>query len=243
MIVYKIDFRERCNGINKNQLKGTLLFNLFRDYNGQIIDMRRLIATAQAYGFVVSEIIHNNNDSVYTIVSKNAPFSLNMSISRKPEYREKNEQIYKSTMEILKSMSNNAHVVNNNITNINQFQNTNQPNLQVIETTKCKGFKYLPSIKKLFKERPKLAIALCTLTAVTTIAAGGFVVKTAVDRIETQKYLDNHKQVEQQTTAPSEYNINGFIDETRKQYEMNNGIASEQQFQDNQDDQSYQRTR
>ena len=204
MIVYKIEFKDRCNGVNKNQLKGTPLYNLFRDYSGQIIDMRRLVATAQAYGFVVNEIVHNDYDSVYNIVSENAPFSLNMSISRKPEYREKNEQIYKSTMEILKSMSKNAHVVHNNITNINQFQE--QPNLQVIETTKCKGVKYWPSIKKLFKERPKLAIALCTLTAVTTIAAGGFVVKTAVDRIETQKYLDNHKQVEQQTTYANAQN-------------------------------------
>ena len=55
MIVYKIEFKDRCNGVNKNQLKGTPLYNLFRDYSGQIIDMRRLVATAQAYGFVVNE--------------------------------------------------------------------------------------------------------------------------------------------------------------------------------------------
>ena len=242
MIVYKIEFKDRCNGVNKNQLKGTPLYNLFRDYSGQIIDMRRLVATAQAYGFVVNEIVHNNYDSVYNVVSGNAPFSINMSISKKPEYIEKNEQIYKPTIEILNSMSKNANVVHNNITNINQFQE--QPNLQVIETTKCKGVKYWPSIKKLFKERPKLAIALCTLTAATTIAAGGFIVKTAADRIETQKYLDNVKY-EQQTTAPETtepYNINNFIDETRKSTEMNNGIASEQQLQYVQE-QNYQRTR
>lgn len=242
MIVYKIEFKDRCNGVNKNQLKGTPLYNLFRDYSGQIIDMRRLVATAQAYGFVVNEIVHNNYDSVYNVVSENAPFSINMSISKKPEYIEKNGQIYKPTIEILNSMSKNANVVHNNITNINQFQE--QPNLQVIETTKCKGVKYWPSIKKLFKERPKLAIALCTLTAATTIAAGGFIVKTAADRIETQKYLDNVKY-EQQTTAPETtepYNINNFIDETRKSTEMNNGIASEQQLQYVQE-QNYQRTR
>ena len=50
---------------------------------------------------------------------------------------------------------------------------------------------------------------------------------------------------EQQTTAPETtepYNINNFIDETRKSTEMNNGIASEQQLQDVQE-QNYQRTR
>lgn len=242
MTEYKIDFKDRCNGVNINQLNGTPLYNLFNGYNGQIIDMRRLVATLNAYGFSVVQVTNNQNDTVYDIVYNT--LRLKLTISKELSYQKKNEQIYIPTINILKSMSKNAKVVNNNITNINPFQNNSQPSLKVIETTKCKGVKYLPSIKKLFKDRPKLAIALCTLTAVATVAAGGFIVKTAVDRAETQKYLDSQKQVEQQTTTPSEYNLNDFIDETRKQYEMNNYVGTQnQQINNTQMEQNNQRIR
>ena len=232
MIVYKIDFKERCNGINLNQLQGTPMLTLFKDYNGQIVDMRRFVATLNAYGFIVEKVVNNPTDTVYNITSSNVNYLVELNISKAKNYVDKNENIYASTIDMLRDMSKNAEVINNNVTNINTFQNNNQHNLTVIEGTNYKGTKYIPSIKKLFKERPKLAIALCTITAITTVAAGGFIVKTAVDRIETQKYLDNHKQQVEQTTAPTDYSLNNFIDETRKNDEMNySNEMAKQQFE------------
>ena len=102
-------------------------------------------------------------------------------------------------------------ITGNNLTYFNNGLNQNTdnnhyPKIVVDNTVKTKVKVYINSVKKLFKEKPKLAIALCTLTVAVTVAAGGFVIKTVVDRVETQKLLDEYKKYS--------YQVNQTLDAT-----------------------------
>lgn len=199
---YAINFEGRSNAININQLRGTILFELFIDYIGQIIDMYRLVATLNNNGFQVDKIINNPNNTVYRIQSNHKNMVLSLSISKDLKYQQKNKDIYLPTIRVLKAMSKNATVINNNIININNkdsiaLQDGDRPNLKLI-----KGTKQNPSIKKLLKTK-KGKIALCTILGFS-IVAGSFIAYTVADRIETQKYLDQQNQYSYQQSQSAE---------------------------------------
>ena len=79
---YAISFEGRNNAININQLNGTSLFGLFSNYDGQLIDMYRLVATLNNNGFQVTKIINNSNDTIYRIWSNQMKTGLNLTISK-----------------------------------------------------------------------------------------------------------------------------------------------------------------
>lgn len=206
---YAINFEGRSNAISINQLENTTLFSLFSNYSGQIIDMYRLVVTLNNNGFQVNQVINNSNNTIYSIYSNQMNIVLSLSISKDIEYQQKNKERYEPTIKLLKTMGKNASVINNNITNISSFQNSEsedlfsdeyKPNLKLI-----KGTKYNPSIKKIFKNKKKLAIALITLTAAAT--AIGFGVYAVNELVETQKYLNENSKYSYQNNQSSD-NIN-----------------------------------
>lgn len=204
---YTINFEGRSNGININQLNNTELLSLFRNYNGQIIDMYRLVATLNNNNFQVVEVINNSNNTIYKILSQHADTKLTLTIAKDIDFQKKNEKMYISTINVLKNMSNNAKIVNNNVFSINSLQDLESedkskdkdftPNLKLI-----KGTKYKPSIKKALKTK-KGKIVLCTIIGFS-IVAGSFIAHTISVRAETQKVIDENKQYSYQVDQSSD---------------------------------------
>ena len=239
---YAISFEGRNNAININQLDGTSLFGLFSNYDGQLIDMYRLVATLNNNGFQVTKIINNSNDTIYRIWSNQMKTGLNLTISKDMQYLQKNRERYLPTTEVLKAMSKNAEVINNNVIDFNSFnensvsKNDYKPNLQLI-----KGTKHNRSIKKLLKTK-KGKIALCTIIGFA-IVAGSFMAHTIAVRAEAQEVINNNSQYSYQNNPSSDTinqqrqlyqaiqngevddslaNPNGYIEEMKMDYNEEN---------------------
>lgn len=154
--------------------------------------------------------LHDDNavtkeKSTFRLYSKKYNTQLLISISNDKVFN-RNYQMYISDgIGILRKITGNNLTYFNNGLNQNT-DNNHYPKIVVDNTVKTKVKVYINSVKKLFKEKPKLAIALCTLTVAVTVAAGGFVIKTVVDRVETQKLLDEYKKYS--------YQVNQTLDAT-----------------------------
>ena len=243
---YTISFEGRSNGININQLNNTTLLPLFKNYSGQIIDMYRMVATLNNNNYQVVEIVNNSNNTVYNMLSKETNTKLTITITKDIDYKKKNEKMYIPTINILKGMSNNAKIINNNVFNFNSFQDSSiepavsngdyKPNLKLI-----KGTTYKPSIKKMLKTK-KGKIVLCTIIGFS-IVAGTFIAHTFVARAETQKYLDESTQYSYQVDKSSDnknHNLqlyqalqNGEVDDslTKNEFEEMKMEYNEQNYQ------------
>lgn len=203
---YEIKFEGRCNAININQLSNTALFPLFKNYDGKIVDMYRLVATLNNSKFKVFEIINNPNNTVYRLSSEQMNSVIKISLSKDIDYQRRNKKMYDMVINILKNISTNAKVTNNNIMNISNFQTndtlnqTYKPNLKTI-----KGTMYKPSIRKALKTK-KGKIVLCTILGFT-IVAGSFIAHTVSERLEAQKVIEQNKQYSYQVDQSSD-NIN-----------------------------------
>lgn len=195
MTEYAIGFEGRNNAININQLENTNLLKLFSGYSGQVVDMYRLVATLNNNGFYVNKIINNSNNTIYRIQSEQLNIVLNLSVSKDIQFQQKNKDRYLPTIKVLKAMSKNATVVNNNIINITnkddkELQDAYKPNLQLI-----KGTKYNQNIKK-FLKTTKGKIVLCTLI-------GGLIATGLYAGCEVNEIIKDNEFKEKYSTSQS----------------------------------------
>ena len=126
------------------------------------------------------------------------------------EYRKN----YDNAQKKLAKLSKKAKRVGSNVLKMSDYPNEEsvdirdndvynfQTKLIVNNDKNYKGTKYMPTIRKFFKDKPKLAIALITLTAAAT--AIGFGVYAVNELIETQKYLDQNSQYSYQNDQSSD---------------------------------------
>ena len=99
--------------------------------------------------------------------------------------------------------------------------------MYIKNNTKYKGKKHMLSIKKIFKNKPKLAIALCTLTAAITVVSGSIVVQSVVERKKTQEVINqNQKYSYQNDKSSDDINRNRYLYQAIKNGEIDDSLAS-----------------
>ena len=216
---YTVNFEEcvekgetkRNDLIRKAELQGTALFSLFRNYKKNEIGMNDFVFILNNSGFKVPKATYNVFNNEYIIESPSGDIALYLLISKTGFFKNKDKKAYKATIDTLKGMytddvievGNNTEPLFNTDNNL-PYSGESKANLKEIAGGKKNVKVYMPTIRKLFKDKPKVAIALCTLVVGFSIVAGSFIAYTVADRIETQKYLDQQNQYSYQQSQSAE---------------------------------------
>ena len=216
---YKISFKEceekgnikRNDLIRIDKLQGTALLSLFRNYKDDTIGMDNFVTILNNSGFKVTKAIYNESNNEYIIESPSGDIALYLSMSKTEFFKNKDKKAYKATIDTLKGMYTDDTIkVGNNTTPLFNTDN-NLPysgkykaNLKEIAGGKKNVKVYMQTIRKFFKDKPKVAIALCTLAVGFSIVAGSFIAHSVAIRAEAQEVINNNLQYSYQNDQSSD---------------------------------------
>ena len=217
---YTVSFEEcvekgetkRNDLIRINEFQGTALFSLFRNYKKNEIEMNDFVFILNNSGFKVSKATYNEFNNEYIIESPSGDIALYLLISKTEFFKNKDKKAYKATIDTLKGMYTDdvIEVGNNtkplfNTDNSLPYSGEYKANLKEIAGGKKNVKVYMSTIRKLFKDKPKVAIALCTLSAAVTIVGAGFVVHAVNVRKAAQETINSAYKYSYQNDPSSDY--------------------------------------